>query len=458
MTRHTADDHEHGASTLWPRRARPGHWAVGSHTPTTPPTRSTTPSPAPPTASAPSRSRSSRSALTADRCSSSSRWPAARSPCSPTPSTTSPTPRPPSRSGSPSAVGRRPPTPLHVRLRPRRGPGRRVRRAHDPVSAAIACLGVAPEAVPPDSRSTTSAGSPRRACSASSATSWWRSTASASASASAAPRWWPTAITPAPTASPRWRSLVGAVGVWLGFPLADPLVGLLDHARDSVRPQGRGRADVAPPHGRGRSGARRASRPRPRAGAEGVERVTNVRARWIGHTIHAEALIVADADLTLSEAHEIAERARHAMLHAVPKLTTVTVHVDPSDRRRRRPSRQRRPPRPVVSPSGVSCRVSRSSSRLLSSLRAAGFDGPRRERDVNEPRSPPRGRCSASLDLRRRTARQGMPPTSVDSAATPTNSTYTLLQRVASTVLQRAAARYRRQGWRGPPATAGRSD
>jgi divalent metal cation (Fe/Co/Zn/Cd) transporter len=60
-----------------------------------------------------------------------------------------------------------------------------------------------------------------------------------------------------------------------------------------------------------------------------VQSVTAVRARWIGHAIHAEALIVADADLSLGEAHQVAERARHKMLHAVPRLNTVTVHVDP---------------------------------------------------------------------------------------------------------------------------------
>jgi divalent metal cation (Fe/Co/Zn/Cd) transporter len=67
------------------------------------------------------------------------------------------------------------------------------------------------------------------------------------------------------------------------------------------------------------------------AEAEGVQSVSTVRARWIGHSIHAEALIVADADLTLGEAHQVAERARHEMLHAVPKLSSVTVHVDPCE-------------------------------------------------------------------------------------------------------------------------------
>ncbi len=122
--------------------------------------------------------------------------------------------------------------------------------------------------------------------------------------------------------------LLGALGVWLGFPQADPLVGvgitiailliLKDAAvqiwhrlMDSVDPELLAQAEHA-----ARS-------------ADGVQGVTQVRARWIGHTVHAEALITADCDLTLSQAHTVAEAARHAMLHAVPKLSSVTVHVDP---------------------------------------------------------------------------------------------------------------------------------
>jgi cation diffusion facilitator family transporter len=124
--------------------------------------------------------------------------------------------------------------------------------------------------------------------------------------------------------------LVGALGVWLGFPQADPLVGLVitvailfilkDAAiqvwrrlMDSIDPQLLARAEAA-----ARS-------------AEGVQAVSTVRARWIGHTIHAEAQIVADGALSLREAHTVAEGARHAMLHAVPKLSSVTIHIDPNN-------------------------------------------------------------------------------------------------------------------------------
>jgi cation diffusion facilitator family transporter len=122
--------------------------------------------------------------------------------------------------------------------------------------------------------------------------------------------------------------LIGAAGVWLGFPAADPLVGLLITVaillvlKDAAIQMWRRLMDAVDPElvTKAAEAARK---------APGVQGVSTVRARWIGHTIHAEALIIADADLSLDEAHQIAERARHNMLHAVPRLSTVTVHVDP---------------------------------------------------------------------------------------------------------------------------------
>jgi len=123
--------------------------------------------------------------------------------------------------------------------------------------------------------------------------------------------------------------LLAAGGVWLGFPLADPIIGLAitvailfvlkgatvqiwARLMDAIDPALLAQAEAAA------------------AQADGVQAVTGVRARWIGHSIFAEARIVADGRLTLSEAHAVAEEARHAMLHAVPKLASVIVHVDPA--------------------------------------------------------------------------------------------------------------------------------
>jgi cation diffusion facilitator family transporter len=124
--------------------------------------------------------------------------------------------------------------------------------------------------------------------------------------------------------------LLGAAGVWLGFPLADPIIGLaitvaiLLVLKDSAVQMWRRLMDAVEPSLVEQARAAAAS-------AEGVLSVSAVRARWIGHTIHAEALIVADANLSLGEAHRVAEAARHEMLHAVPRLSSVTVHVDPSE-------------------------------------------------------------------------------------------------------------------------------
>jgi cation diffusion facilitator family transporter len=122
--------------------------------------------------------------------------------------------------------------------------------------------------------------------------------------------------------------LIGAGGAWLGAPILDPLVGLAITAAILVILKGaavqvwRRLMDAVEPEVLER--ARLAA-----ASAEGVEGVSRIRARWIGHNLHAEADITANRDLTLAAAHEVAERARHAMLHAVPKLAGATVHVDP---------------------------------------------------------------------------------------------------------------------------------
>ncbi|MFG3702242.1 cation diffusion facilitator family transporter [Micromonospora sp. NPDC047620] len=62
---------------------------------------------------------------------------------------------------------------------------------------------------------------------------------------------------------------------------------------------------------------------------DGVRDVTAVRLRWIGHRLHAEAELVVDTHLSLVAAHEIAADAEHQLTHAVPRLTSATVHTDP---------------------------------------------------------------------------------------------------------------------------------
>jgi divalent metal cation (Fe/Co/Zn/Cd) transporter len=65
-------------------------------------------------------------------------------------------------------------------------------------------------------------------------------------------------------------------------------------------------------------------------GTDGVRGLGDVRVRWIGHALRAEAEVVVDADLTLVQAHAVAEAAQHRLLHEVPRLTSALVHCDPA--------------------------------------------------------------------------------------------------------------------------------
>lgn len=122
--------------------------------------------------------------------------------------------------------------------------------------------------------------------------------------------------------------LFGAAGVWVGFRRADPLVGLaitvviLFVLRDATVQMWRRLMDAVDPELV--SSAEAAAHNVP-----GVVGVSLVRPRWVGHSMHAEAEVTVDRELSVAEAHGIGEEVRHAIIHAVPKLASVIVHVDP---------------------------------------------------------------------------------------------------------------------------------
>ena len=61
----------------------------------------------------------------------------------------------------------------------------------------------------------------------------------------------------------------------------------------------------------------------------GVEAVNDVRARWVGHTLHVAMNIEVDGTLTLVQAHTIAEEVRHRLFHQVEGLSEAIIHTDP---------------------------------------------------------------------------------------------------------------------------------
>jgi cation diffusion facilitator family transporter len=128
-----------------------------------------------------------------------------------------------------------------------------------------------------------------------------------------------------------WTSLavlVGAIGVWLGYPLADPVAGLLISVAIAVLVWQSARAIVL----RMLDGVETEALDAIGHAAQyvaGVKEVTDVRARWIGHRLYADVNVSVAADLSVAAGHAIAKEVRHQLLHHLPHLGSVSVHVDP---------------------------------------------------------------------------------------------------------------------------------
>jgi cation diffusion facilitator family transporter len=124
--------------------------------------------------------------------------------------------------------------------------------------------------------------------------------------------------------------VVGAVGVWAGFPLADPIIGLLitiaifgivwQSARsvltrmlDGVEPGLLDEVRHAAEH------------------VEGVERLTGAKARWIGHKLHVQLTVMLDDRVMLATAHVIAARLRDELFSHLPALAEATILFAPPE-------------------------------------------------------------------------------------------------------------------------------
>jgi cation diffusion facilitator family transporter len=128
--------------------------------------------------------------------------------------------------------------------------------------------------------------------------------------------------------------VLGALGVWMGFPLADPIIGLiitfailgivwqsgkavLTRMLDGVEPSMISELRRVAQH------------------AKGVRRVESVRARWLGHRLNAEMTLAVDPALSLADARKLADEVRaHARGH-LAALESLHVEVLPGSGRER---------------------------------------------------------------------------------------------------------------------------
>ena len=129
-----------------------------------------------------------------------------------------------------------------------------------------------------------------------------------------------------------WTSLavlVGAVGVAFGYPLADPIAGLVI----TVAILGVVWESVTMVFSRILDGVEPAVVDQIHAVAgevNGVAGVTEVRARWVGHRLRAEVNISVGPELTVRAAHEIAKEVEHQLQHHLQFLSGAIIHVDPA--------------------------------------------------------------------------------------------------------------------------------
>jgi cation diffusion facilitator family transporter len=123
----------------------------------------------------------------------------------------------------------------------------------------------------------------------------------------------------------------GAVGVMLGFPLADPIVGILITVailavlRGAVVEVFRRLMDGVDPELVDATEQALVASP-------GVTAVKRLRMRWDGHRLTAAADIEADPQLTLADAAQLAHLAEHRLTATVPKLAAADIRVFPQDR------------------------------------------------------------------------------------------------------------------------------
>ncbi|RDH74982.1 cation transporter [Mycolicibacterium moriokaense] len=119
--------------------------------------------------------------------------------------------------------------------------------------------------------------------------------------------------------------LAGVGGVALGFPLADPIIGLVITAailavlRSAARDVFRRLMDGVDPDLVETARTTLTARP-------DVVDVRSVRMRWIGHRLHADADVEIEPGASLQTAQDIAHDAEHELTHAVPNLAQARVH------------------------------------------------------------------------------------------------------------------------------------
>ena len=122
--------------------------------------------------------------------------------------------------------------------------------------------------------------------------------------------------------------VLAAAGAWAGYPIADPIIGLLITVailfvlRDAAKEVYRRLMDAVDPHLVDQAEEIIGATP-------GVIEVGVVRLRWHGHKLLADASITVDSTTSLIDAHQISHQVEHNLIHGVRRLSAATIHAEP---------------------------------------------------------------------------------------------------------------------------------
>ncbi|WP_068471059.1 cation diffusion facilitator family transporter [Candidatus Protochlamydia phocaeensis] len=119
------------------------------------------------------------------------------------------------------------------------------------------------------------------------------------------------------------------IGIWLGYPLADPIIGLIMTAiifkivwESSIAVMTR-LLDGVDPHLVDQI-IQIANQ------VKGVKEVKNVRLRWLGHYLYAEMTLTINGALPIKEGHQIAERVHQLLLQQLQFLSQANIRIEPA--------------------------------------------------------------------------------------------------------------------------------
>ncbi len=124
----------------------------------------------------------------------------------------------------------------------------------------------------------------------------------------------------------------GVIGAWLGIPLFDPIIGILLTAMilaitvQSAKPIFTRLLDGIEPETIDQIRETTLS-------VQGVCQATDIRARWLGHTIYVKLDIVMDSCFSITQGHDIVQAVIHRLTQDVAHVGHIDVQISPCAQR-----------------------------------------------------------------------------------------------------------------------------